>query len=72
MSSDVSSAERVRFKEDVPRRNRKTFTIVAAASGDGLECLASMFECRAASNPAGILFREGLYDGEVTNDIYGK
>lgn len=61
MSSDVSSAERVRFKEDVPRRNRKTFTIAAAATiapGDGLECFASTFECRAVSNPTGILFRE--------------
>lgn len=63
MSSDVSSAERVRFKEDMPRRNRKTFTITAAAAaprqrshgsfapGDGFERLASSFEYRAASNP---------------------
>lgn len=32
MLSDVLSAERVRFKEDAPRRNRKTFTIAAAAA----------------------------------------
>lgn len=34
MSSDVSSAERIRFKEDVPHRNRKTFTIAATATMD--------------------------------------
>lgn len=34
MSSDVSSAERIRFKEDVPQRNRKTFTIAATATMD--------------------------------------